>query len=112
MGKGDFLGEFEQVVLLAVLRQEHEAYGMSIRREIEESVGRDVTIGAVYGTLDRLERKGLVRTCDGEPTPVRGGRARKHFAVTRDGAAALRTSRSMMNRLWEGVELGSAGEGG
>lgn len=111
MGKGDFLGEFEQVVLLAVLRQENEGYGMSIRREIEGSVGRDVSIGAVYATLDRLERKGLVRSREGDATPVRGGRARKHFALTPDGAAALRTSRAMMNRLWEGVDLGHYGEG-
>ena len=110
MGKGDFLGEFEQVVLLAVIRQEDEGYGMSIRREIEESVGRDVTIGAVYATLDRLERKGLLRSYEGEATPVRGGRARKHFAVTPEGAAALRTSRAMMNQLWDGVDLGSYGE--
>lgn len=106
MPKGDFLGEFEQVVLLAVLRQDNEGYGMSIRREIEESVGRDVTIGAVYATLDRLERKGFVRSREGEATPERGGRARKHFALTPDGAAALRTARAMMNRLWEGVDPG------
>jgi PadR family transcriptional regulator PadR len=106
MPKGDFLGEFEQVVLLAVLRQDNAGYGMSIRREIEESVGRDVTIGAVYATLDRLERKGFVRSCEGEATPERGGRARKHFALTPDGAAALRTARAMMDRLWEGVDLG------
>jgi len=112
MGKGDFLGEFEQVVLLAVLRQENEGYGMSIRREIEESVGRDVTIGAVYSTLDRLERKGFVRSREGEAEPVRGGRARKHFAVTADGADALRTSRAMMNELWDGVDLGRYGETG
>lgn len=105
MPKGDFLGEFEQVVLLAVLREDNEGYGMSIRREIEERVGRDVTIGAVYATLDRLERKGYVRSHEGEATPVRGGRAKRLFAVTPDGAAALRTSRAMMNRLWDGVEL-------
>lgn len=105
MGKGDFLGEFEQMVLLAVIRQEDEGYGMSIRREIEERVGRDVTIGAVYATLDRLERKGLVRSREGDSTPVRGGRARKHFAVTPEGESALRTSRAMMDRLWDGVDL-------
>jgi DNA-binding PadR family transcriptional regulator len=106
MGKGDFLGEFEQVVLLAVLRENGEGYGMSIRREIEERLGRDVTIGAVYATLDRLERKGLVRSREGEATPARGGRARRHFALTPAGAAALRTTRAMMDRLWDGVDLG------
>jgi DNA-binding PadR family transcriptional regulator len=106
MGKGDFLGEFEQMVLLAVLRQEGVGYGMSIRREIEEHAGREVSIGAVYSTLDRLEAKGLVRSRAGDATPVRGGRARKHFELTRDGATALRTARTMMDRLWDGVELG------
>lgn len=111
MPKGEFLGEFEQVVLLAVLRQDNEGYGMSIRQEIEDSVGREVTIGAVYATLDRLERKGFVRSRDGQPTPQRGGRARKHFALTPEGAKALRTSRAMMDRLWDGVELGRRGTG-
>lgn len=110
MAKGEFLGEFEQVVLLAVCRQDHQGYGMSIRREIARCVGRDVSIGAVYATLDRLERKGLVRSWVGAASPVRGGRARKHFELTREGAAALHASRTMMNRLWDGVELGSFGE--
>ena len=112
MGKGDFLGEFEQVVLLAVLRQDNEGYGVSIRREIEDSVGREVSIGAVYTTLDRLERKGLVRAREGEATPVRGGRAKKHFAVTPAGARALRAARTMMDTLWDGVELGPQGREG
>jgi len=111
MGKGDFLGEFEQMVLLVVLRQDDQGYGMSIRREIEERAGREVSIGAVYATLDRLERKGLVRSRDGEATAVRGGRARKHFELTPDGAAALRTSRAMMDRLWDGVDVGNLEEG-
>lgn len=110
MGKGDFLGEFEQMVLLAVLREDGSGYGMSIRREIEERAGREVSIGAVYATLDRLEQKGLVRSREGEATPVRGGRARKHFEVTPDGASALRTARAMMDRLWDGVELPAEGE--
>lgn len=105
MGKGEFLGEFEQVVLLAVLRQNGDGYGMSIRREIEERVDRDVTIGAVYATLDRLERKKLVRSREGEATPTRGGRARRHFTLTPGGAAALRATRAMMDSLWDGVEL-------
>jgi PadR family transcriptional regulator PadR len=109
MGKGDFLGEFEQMVLLSVHRQEDEGYGMSIRREIEECVGREVTIGAVYTTLDRLERKGFVRSREGEATPVRGGRARKHFGLTPEGVDALQTSRSMMDRLWDGVDLSQPG---
>jgi DNA-binding PadR family transcriptional regulator len=111
MGKGDFLGEFEQVVLLAVLREDNEGYGMSIRRQIEECVGREVTIGGVYATLDRLERKGFLRSREGEATAERGGRARKHFHITPEGARALRASRTMMNRLWDGVDLGYDGRG-
>ena len=110
MGKGDFLGEFEQMVLLAVLREEGDGYGMSIRREIEGRAGRDVSIGAVYATLDRLEQKGLVASREGEATPVRGGRARRHFEVTPEGASALRAARAMMDRLWDGVELPAEGE--
>jgi DNA-binding PadR family transcriptional regulator len=111
MTKGTHLGEFEQMVLLAVLREEGEGYGMSIRRELEERAGREVSIGAVYATLDRLEEKGLVRSRDGEATPVRGGRARRHFELTTDGASALRAARAMMDRLWDGVDLGRQGRG-
>jgi DNA-binding PadR family transcriptional regulator len=111
MTKGTHLGEFEQMVLLAVLREEGEGYGMSIRRELEERAGREVSIGAVYATLDRLEEKGFVRSRDGEATPVRGGRARRHFELTTDGAGALRTARAMMDRLWDGVDLERQGRG-
>lgn len=105
MAKGDFLGEFEQVVLLAVARLGEEGYGVTVRREIEERTGREVSVGAVYATLDRLESKGLLRSWEGEPTPVRGGRARRHFAVEPVGVRALRETRSMMASLWDGVEL-------
>jgi DNA-binding PadR family transcriptional regulator len=111
MGKGDFLGEFEQMVLVAVLRGDGDGYGMSIRREIEERAGREVSIGAVYATLDRLEQKGFVCSREGEATPVRGGRARRHFEVTAEGAETLRTARAMMDRLWDGVDLGPEGRG-
>jgi len=111
MTKGTHLGEFEQMVLLAVLREEGEGYGMSIRRELEERAGREVSIGAVYATLDRLEEKGLVRSRDGEATPVRGGRARRHFELTTDGASGLARARAMMDRLWDGVDLGRQGRG-
>ena len=105
MGKREFLGEFEQVVLLAVIQADNEGYGMSIRREIESRTGREVSIGAVYSTLDRMERKGLVASWEGEAAPVRGGRARRHFRVTPEGSNALRASREMMARMWDGVEV-------
>ena len=100
-----FLGEFEQVVLLAVARLEGDGYGMTVRREIERRTGRDVSIGAVYATLDRLERKGFVTSRTGDPTPERGGRARRHFELTRSGVRALRDTRRMLVALWKDLEL-------
>lgn len=106
MGKGDFLGEFEQVVLLAVARLEGDGYGVSIRREIERRTGRDVTVGSVYATLARLEEKGLLASEEGEPTPRRGGRARRHFRILPGGVEALEATRGMMERMWDGVAFG------
>ena len=106
MSKGSFLGEFEQVVLLAVARLDGEGYGTSVRREIERQVGRDASIGAIYATLSRLEDKGLLESRDGEAEPRRGGRARRHFAISPAGVDALHAARDMMDRMWDGVELG------
>lgn len=105
MGKGEYLGEFEQVVLLAVVRQGESGYGATIRREIEESAGRPVSLGAVYATLARLEEKGLVASRQGESTSRRGGRAKRHFRVLPAGAEALAESRRMLDRMWQGVDL-------
>ena len=112
MGKGDFLGEFEQMVLLAVLHQDRAGYGMSILREIEGRTGREPSIGAVYATLDRLEAKGFVQSHQGASLPERGGRARRHFALTPEGATALHTARRMMDRMWDGADVRGAGGGG
>lgn len=103
MGKGDYPGEFELVVMLALARLGQRAYGMTIRLEIEERTGRTVSIGSVYATLRRLEDKGLVRSMLGEPTASRGGRAKRFFALTAPGRKALERSRRMFARLWEGV---------
>jgi PadR family transcriptional regulator PadR len=97
------LGAFEEQILVAVLRTGGEAYGMSVRREIEEVTGRELTIGAVYATLDRLEAKGLLqsrRRRDGAraATP-------RVFALTSAGALALAETHAMRERLWEGVDL-------
>ncbi len=97
------MGEFEQMVLLAILRLEQGAYGMEIRAEIEARTGRDVSYGAVYTTLDRLERKGWVSHELGAPTPERGGRAKKYFRVERAGREALRDTRRALEVMWEGV---------
>src|ERR1700750_195232 len=84
------LGDFEQLVLLGVLRLDEGAYGAAIRQEIHQRSGRDVSINAVYTTLDRLEGKGLLRSWVGEPTAQRGGRRRKFYAPTTSGILALR----------------------
>ncbi|MCI0436179.1 MAG: PadR family transcriptional regulator [Gemmatimonadetes bacterium] len=106
MGRGDYLGEFEQVVLLAVARLEGEGYGVTIRREIERRTGRRASLGAVYATLVRLESKGLIDSREGESTSVRGGRSKRHYRLQLAGARALRATRGMLDRMWEGVDLG------
>jgi DNA-binding PadR family transcriptional regulator len=104
------MGEFEQLVLLALVRLGPGAYGMEVRREIEARTGRDVSIAAVYTTLGRLEAKGLVRHQMGEPTPQRGGRAKKHYEALPSGLAALRETRAALERMYEGLpETGRAG---
>jgi PadR family transcriptional regulator, regulatory protein PadR len=98
-----YLGEFEQIVLLAVWRLGDEGYGMRIRQEIEARTGRGVTIGAVYATLERLAQKGCVRTSIGEPTAARGGRAKRYYTITRTGVAALDDARTQLARMWQGL---------
>ena len=95
------LGTFEEQVMLAVVRTAGEAYGMHVRRELETVTEREVTIGAVYATLDRLEAKGLIAS-----VRSRGeGATRRLFAVTRRGVRALAESRAMRERLWQGIDL-------
>jgi len=104
----DPLGEFEQLVVLAVLRtsqDDRQAYGISVYDELVAKTGRRVARGAVYMTLDRLEKKGLLTSFVTAPTPERGGRARRCYRVTRTATAALRASRTALQRLWEGLEL-------
>ena len=103
MAKGGFLGEFEQLVLIALLRLGDEAYGMAVRREIEAHAGRDVSIGAVYATLDRLEAKGLVRSQLAEATEDRGGRAKKCFTITGAGSRALERSQRALRQMLDGL---------
>jgi DNA-binding PadR family transcriptional regulator len=103
------LGEFEQLVLLALVRLGAEAYGVSIRDEIEREAGRDVALGAVYTTLFRLENKGLISSRLGEPSPQRGGRRKKYYRTEalgrRELAASLRALRRMTRGLTPGLEL-------
>ena len=101
----DTLGEFEQSVLLAVAHLKDDAYGVTIRREIEARGGRAVAVGALYTALDRLERKGFIRSILSDPTPQRGGRSKRYVTLTRSGIAALRRSRQRLDRMWAGLEL-------
>lgn len=98
------LGEFEQLVLLAVLRLGADAYGAAVRHEIEERTGRRVSISAVYTTLERLEQKGLVRSWVGEPTAERGGRRRRHFELLPGGARALKVAHKAYAGMIAGLE--------
>jgi len=99
MPKGEFLGEFEIYVLLAIKRLGDEAYGIAIRRAIESRTGRETAIGAVYATLARLEEKSLVRYAVSAPQPVAGGRARKCYRLTPAGERGLSHSTTMLTRM-------------
>jgi len=107
----EHLGEFEQIVLLAVLRLGENAYGVPVRREIEKRTQRSLTVGALYRTLDRLEEKGCVASWFSDPVPERGGRSKRYFRVEPLGVRALQQSRQELAAMWEGVELPKAMHG-
>jgi DNA-binding PadR family transcriptional regulator len=104
------LGEFEQLVLLTLVRLGPDAYGAAVQAEIEKRGGRATSVSAVYTTLDRLEVKGLVRSRVGDPTPQRGGKRKKHYEITPAGTRVLRDSYELMQRMTKGLEslLGKA----
>src|SRR5580704_13131849 len=97
------LGNFEMMVLLAILRIGEDAYGVPIALELEASSGKDVLLGSVYAALDRLDAKGLVCCRVGDPTPERGGRAKKYFKVTAKGLREVRDAQRTLVRLWRGL---------
>jgi len=99
-----YLGELEQIVLLAVLRLGDEAYAVPILEQIEAQTGRTLARGALYTALERLETKGCLRSRLGDPLPERGGRARRYFTVTPAAVRALKQSRLALMRLWNGLE--------
>src|SRR3954465_15141866 len=99
-----YLGELEQIVLLAVMRLGAEAYAAPLLEQVEEQTGRKLARGALYTALDRLEAKGCLRSRLGHPLPERGGRARRYFTVTPAAVRALKASRLALMRLWHGLE--------
>jgi PadR family transcriptional regulator PadR len=101
----EHLGEFEQIVLLAILRLGDDAYGVPIRREIEERAVRSLTVGALYRTLDRLEDKGYITSWFSDPTPERGGRSKRYFRLKPSGVRALADTREALDAMWNGVDL-------
>jgi PadR family transcriptional regulator, regulatory protein PadR len=101
MADRGYLGEFELMILLAVLALGEEAYGVPISREIEKHRRREVAVGSVYAALERLEAKGLVASSLGEPTPERGGKAKRFFRVTGEGLRQVRETRRVLTGLWK-----------
>ena len=102
----DYLGEFEHIVVLALMRLAERAYGVTVRQEIGFRTKREVSIGAIYATLDRLEAKGYVRSQLGDPTPERGGRSKRFFHVTAQGVAAVTRTQHAVQSMSEGLDLG------
>ena len=105
MANGDHLHGFEYIVILAMLRLEDRAYGVTVRKEIEARTGREVSIGAIYATLDRLESKGYVSSKLGEPTAERGGRSKRFFRLTPKGVTTLNRTHRAIRRMVEGLPL-------
>ena len=101
---GTYFGEFEQLLLLALIQLEDEAYGARIRTLIEERAGRAVSPGAIYTALDRLEQRGLVTSRLGDPTPQRGGKRKRYYRIEPQGAELLRRSQTALARMAHGLE--------
>jgi DNA-binding PadR family transcriptional regulator len=101
--KGHHLGEFEELTLLAACALRDDAYGVTVQQCLERVTGRVVTMGAVYASLDRLERKGLLRSAFGEVTPARGGKRKRLFTITPAGARVLRDARRVRDQLWQAI---------
>jgi PadR family transcriptional regulator PadR len=103
MTERGYLGEFELMILLAMINLGDEAYGVPISRELEAQRGRDVSVGSVYAALDRLENKGLVASSLGDPTPGRGGKAKRYFRVTKEGLRQVHETRRVLSKLWQAL---------
>ncbi len=102
-----YIGEFEELVLLAILSQGDNAYGVTIRQALEEATNRSITVGSLYTTLSRLEDKGLVQSWTGEPTAERGGRAKRHYKVKGSAQSLLKEVQASRQRLMQAETIGS-----
>jgi DNA-binding PadR family transcriptional regulator len=105
MSKREYLGEFEHIVVLALMHLGDRAYGVTVRQEIGARIGRDVSVGAIYATLDRLEAKGFVTSRLGEPTAERGGRSKRFFRMTPKGVSAVNRTRRALFSMSKGLSL-------
>jgi PadR family transcriptional regulator PadR len=103
MGSRDYLGEFEHIVMLALMRLGDRAYGVTVRQEIEARIGREVSLGAIYATLGRLESKGYVTSKLGEPTHERGGRPKRFFRMSAKGVAAVNRTHRAVQKMMAGL---------
>lgn len=100
MTERSYLGEFELMILLAVIHLGEQAYGVPISREIERHRGKEVSVGSVYAALERLEAKGLISSNMGDPTPERGGKAKRFFRITKAGLSQIHETRRILSKLW------------
>lgn len=101
----EYLGNLELMVLLSLMHLGENAYGVPISHEIEQRTGRDVALGSVYAALDRLERKGFVSSALGDPTPERGGRAKRFFRITARGVQEVRDAQRMLTNMWRNLSV-------
>jgi DNA-binding PadR family transcriptional regulator len=103
MTNRSYLGEFELMLLLTVIHLGEDAYGVPISRELELTRGRSVSVGSVYAALERLEAKGLVESTLGDPTPERGGKAKRYFQITKEGLRQVHETRRVLTNLWRAI---------
>lgn len=109
--KQSYLGEFEHLVLLSVMHLGVDAYGVTVRRHLKDTIDRDVSIGALYSTVERLEKKGFITSRKGEATAQRGGKAKRYFKITPDGIINVKATRDRLDLMWEKLpEFFVAGE--
>jgi DNA-binding PadR family transcriptional regulator len=106
--KESYLGEFEHVVLLTIMRLKDDAYGVTVREQVKQLIDREVSIGALYATVDRLEKKSFITTHSSQPTPERGGRAKRYLTITSRGVDVLQATKNNLDILWHGLELNTA----